>query len=336
MMRPNILVCGFTGVGKTSLIQSVTKAGTVPDSAISDSVAATHGFVCYETDAAVFVDSEGLEPGQGMAAFIERISSEVERRLSLRCQDQVIHAIWYCIAGTQDRIQPSDKTFIREFSDKVLLVVTKTEDMREKQFKSLSAELSGLVAHERVVFVSGHKQTGLGQLIQATKNVAMRSMQESGHEIMCYEQKWQVYFAEKVAEVKDRCAQEADSYINWAAGRAAAVAINPFPLADLPVLAANEVYMIYKIGSAYGYSVDSTMIAGILGAAGASFAGKLLASFLPGVKIAVAAATTYGVGKAAKCYFESGMTLDEKALKRQFELAKKDGQAIKWEPVEEN
>ena len=35
-MKPNILVCGKTGAGKTSLIQAVTHAGTVPDGPGSD------------------------------------------------------------------------------------------------------------------------------------------------------------------------------------------------------------------------------------------------------------------------------------------------------------
>ena len=30
-MNPNILICGKTGAGKTSLVQAVTHAGTVPD-----------------------------------------------------------------------------------------------------------------------------------------------------------------------------------------------------------------------------------------------------------------------------------------------------------------
>ena len=61
--KPVILVCGKTGIGKTSLIQAVTGRETVPDSAIGTGMPVTHGFTPYETEAATFVDAEGMEPG---------------------------------------------------------------------------------------------------------------------------------------------------------------------------------------------------------------------------------------------------------------------------------
>ena len=326
----NVLVCGFTGIGKTSLIQAATKTGTVPDSAIGHAEATTRGFVSYETEANTYIDSEGLENGKSMDEFIDRISGEMNRRLDSGAEEALIHAIWFCVDGTRCRMQPRDRDFISRFAEKIVLVVTKSDDMRQTQFEGMSRELAGLIAPERTVFVSGLKRTGIQQLLDATQKVVEHSLVVAGQEIAEFRAKWNNYYAEKVSEVKSRCAEAADSYINWAAGRAAAVAISPLPLADLPVLAANEVYMIYKVGSAYGYSVDSTMITAILGAAGASFAGKLMASFIPGLKIAVAAATTYGVGKAAKYYFESGMTLDAKALKQKFNESKKEAGRIDW------
>ena len=47
--KPVILVCGKTGIGKTSLIQAVTGRETVPDSAIGTGMPVTHGFTPYET-----------------------------------------------------------------------------------------------------------------------------------------------------------------------------------------------------------------------------------------------------------------------------------------------
>ena len=61
-MKPNILICGKTGAGKTSLVQAVTHAGTVPDEAIGDAEATTRGFDVYETDIANFIDCGGWSP----------------------------------------------------------------------------------------------------------------------------------------------------------------------------------------------------------------------------------------------------------------------------------
>ncbi|MBO4492648.1 MAG: hypothetical protein J5944_14965, partial [Lentisphaeria bacterium] len=120
------------------------------------------------------------------------------------------------------------------------------------------------------------------------------------------------------------------SYINWAAGRAAAIAFVPLPLADVAPLMANEAYMIYRIGAAYGYAVDKIILTMLAGVAGGSIAGKLAASFLPFLKIPIAAGITYGVGKAAKAYFESGMTLDMDDLKEKFIEGEKESKNTNW------
>ena len=53
-IRPIILVCGKTGVGKTSLIQAITHSGTVPDERISDGMEGST-FI-YETPLVKFID----------------------------------------------------------------------------------------------------------------------------------------------------------------------------------------------------------------------------------------------------------------------------------------
>ena len=80
-MKPNILICGKTGAGKTSLVQAVTHAGTVPDEAIGDAEATTRGFDVYETEVANFIDSEGMEPGQTVEQYSSFIMGEVVKRL---------------------------------------------------------------------------------------------------------------------------------------------------------------------------------------------------------------------------------------------------------------
>ena len=124
---------------------------------------------------------------------------------------------------------------------------------------------------------------------------------------------------------------EADSLIRWGAGRAAAIAAIPIPLADIGPLIMNEGYMIYKLGALYGYSVGENVLAMLGGVTGGSLAGKVLASFLPGIKIAIAPAVTYAVGKVAQEYFKSKMTMSESELKQRFEKAKKEGEKTNWD-----
>ena len=126
------------------------------------------------------------------------------------------------------------------------------------------------------------------------------------------------------------CDKKADEYIFWGAGRAAAIAISPIPLSDVAPLVANEGYMIYRLAETYGCKIDNAVVTMLLGVAGGSFAGLLLSSFLPGLKIAVAAGVTYAVGKMSKAYFASGMTLDSEALRDVFASARKEADTIDW------
>lgn len=136
--------------------------------------------------------------------------------------------------------------------------------------------------------------------------------------------------AEKLAE------EQAMSYIMWGAGRAAAIAFLPLPLADVGPLMVNESYMIYKIAAAYGYSIDKSVVAMLIGIAGSSLSGKILVSFIPFLKVPLVAGITYAVGKAAKAYFASGMTLSKEILKEEFLKGRKEAEAIDWEEVRKN
>ena len=108
---------------------------------------------------------------------------------------------------------------------------------------------------------------------------------------------------------------EADEYIMWGAGRAAAIALVPLPLADIVPLQLN---------------VTEAALAMLMGMIGASLAGKLLASFLPFLKMPIAAGVTYAVGRTAKAYFASGMTLSKDRLQQEFDLARKEADRINW------
>ena len=329
-MKPNILICGKTGAGKTSLVQAVTHAGTVPDEAIGDAEATTRGFDVYETEVANFIDSEGMEPGQTVEEYSRFIMGEVVNRLDSDTAENLVHNIWYCIDGSGARVQSADARLIRQFSDKVLLVVTKAETLRKEQTESMMSQLLDLLPSERIVMVSSHNKTGLAQLLNRAFEMTGQAIEGADEELSGFRNRWNTYYGNMRSRWEAQAAKEADEYINWAAGRAAAIALIPLPLADVAPLMANEAYMIYRIGAAYGYAVDSSIMTMLAGVAGGSIAGKLAASFLPFLKVPIAAGITYGVGKAAKAYFESGMTMNISELKEKFIEGEKESKNTNW------
>jgi predicted GTPase/uncharacterized protein (DUF697 family) len=336
-MKPNILVCGKTGVGKTSLAQAVTHHGVVPDSAIGNGKVTTEGFHIYETEIANFIDSEGMNPGkQSVDEYADFILDEQLGRLDSEDKDELIHNIWYCIDGSGARIQEADANIIKTFSDKVLLVVTKCELMRKEQTESVMNTLLDLIDRDRIVLVSAESKTGLKQLIAKAESMSAHAMKGADDEIDAFQDRWDDYYANMRIVWAKNVSADADDYINWAAGRAAAIALIPLPLADVAPLVANEVYMIYKLAGVYGIAVDSTIITMLLGCAGGSIVGKIGTSFLPFLKVPIAAAITYGVGKAAKAYFESDMTLDMETLKAEFIAGEREAKKREWKPVAES
>ena len=329
-MKPNILICGKTGAGKTSLVQAVTHAGTVPDEAIGDAEATTRGFDVYETEVANFIDSEGMEPGQTVEEYSRFIMGEVVDRLESDTAENLVHNIWYCIDGSGARVQSADARLIRQFSDKVLLVVTKAETLRKEQTESMMSQLLDLLPAGRIVMVSSHNKTGLAQLLNKALEMTEQAIDRADEELFGFRNRWNTYYGNMRSRWEAQAGKEADEYINWAAGRAAAIALIPLPLADVAPLMANEAYMIYRIGAAYGYAVDNSILTMLAGVAGSSIAGKLAASFLPFLKVPIAAGITYGVGKAAKAYFESGMTMNVSELKEKFIEGEKESKNTNW------
>ena len=180
------------------------------------------------------------------------------------------------------------------------------------------------------------KTDGLKQLIARTETMSAAAMGRASEEQEAFRNRWDNYYSNMRRAWTESVSGEADSYINWAAGRAAAIALVPLPLADVGPLIANEVYMLYKLAGIYGIAADNTVITMLLGCAGGSIAGKIGASFLPFLKVPIAAAVTYGVGKAAKAYFESDMTMNEDELRQEFLAGEREAKKKDWKKAGED
>lgn len=122
----------------------------------------------------------------------------------------------------------------------------------------------------------------------------------------------------------------AEEYIKWGTGRAVAITMLPLPIADIAALMANEAYMIYHIAETYGYDIDSSIVSMLIATVGGTFTRRLLFSLVPFLKVPIAAGITYAMGKVAKVYFSSGMTLSCEALRDEFTRARRKASRIDW------
>ena len=328
-MKPNILLCGRTGAGKTSLIQSVTEKGTVPESAVSDSASATRGFHVYETEAANFIDSEGMEPGVGVSEYASFINGELCRRFFSGRPEQLIHCIWYCLDSAGARVQSADRDLFRSLPEHSLLVMTKSELLRASQLASLNESVGALLPPEEVFYVSAAEGSGLEHLIARTFEFAAEKAEESGDELASFRMRWNLYYETRMREWRERNCSLAEAFVKKTVKRAFWIALFPLPLLDVLPLFLNEVHMLAGIAAIYGYPVLERHGPAFLLALSGSAGEKLLATFFLFFKAPLAALTAYGVGHAAISYYESGMTLSPEDLRLAFEKAEMEARSLR-------
>jgi len=320
-MKPNILVCGYTGSGKTRLLQAFCGSDMVPDSAIGHGKPETMGFSSYEALDVRFWDSKGMELGETEQKYIDYIQAFVRSRQASDNVADHIHLLWYCISGDRARVTQTDQDLIKNLFPVTLVVVTKNDIVRKDQREAIAQVLHEAgVQPENSVFSSGEQKTGLNRVLLRTMQMMPDAYSKAIESLMRI----------RAPEFKAGMDTAANRIAYWAAGRAAAIAVIPLPFADMPLLVGNETYMIVRIGSVYGVTVTKNMIATFLGTLGASIAGMVLADFLPIFKIPIAAGITYGVGMAAKAWFENDMSLVSEQLKEIYEKNKEAARNIDW------
>ncbi|MGV8155004.1 MAG: GTPase [Alkaliphilus sp.] len=117
--KPNILVCGATGVGKSSVINFLFGEEVAN---VGEGKAVTRGIHEYKSDGVdvVLYDSEGYEIGnEAQSKFKEDVVGFIEQRIkNTDVIEEQIHLVWYCISAGNKRITDLDIDTVNEFSDK--------------------------------------------------------------------------------------------------------------------------------------------------------------------------------------------------------------------------
>lgn len=287
--RPNILVVGQTGVGKSSLINTIFNQDIAK---VSNTKPETRGFHKYESpDIPInIIDSEGYELDKA-DAFKTSIEEFINKNF-INTEEQ-IHIAWYCISISSARVLPYDLENLgfllsKNIPTAVIFTQADNDSPDGKTYNELTKVVNEKFGNKVPTFqISNDDELNrtvldLETIIEwSTNNISDENVKLAF--VMSQKANLNIKF------------KQSQKIIAAAAVAAAGVGASPIPMSDAALLLPIQIGMTAKIFSIYGLNVGTSTIvknlvaSRLLSMLGKSAVGNIL-KLIPGVGTAVGAA----------------------------------------------
>ena len=301
----NILIAGGSGVGKSTLINSIFSADLAA-SGMGKPI--TPDTAAYEAEGVPFRlwDTAGWEM-QAYARTMEAVRRHIETTKQATGAEEHLHVIWLCIAEPATKVEDAHISLCalaQEHSIPVIAVLTKCG--AHPEFEAVVRELLPTVkdvvrVRALKTIMEGHvfPSKGLDFLVNATRRVLPEGVKAAFDAVQTLQ-----------LDARFRNADRIPFKFAAMAGSAAAV---PIPIASAAAILPVQFKMIAAINAALGIPVSTNhwrpLVLAILGGLGATALGRLLVVSLldvvPGINFAAEAisaamssAITLGLGHA--------------------------------------
>ena len=274
--KPNILICGATGVGKSTLIRDLFRMGEAEGPEIGkQGRSKTAGIHAYSPEGAgiTLYDSQGYNIGADENKFMKDILGVIEKKVRENPEDMSghIHEVWYCVSAANNRFFDADKKMILEIQKKysipVMVILTKVDCADEEGISCLKeAILDGWDEEIKKRYVQKEEITewALMHLDESLRAGFIPSIKKSL-------QMKRKFISGKVIP----------KYAALAAGTVVATSFISVPFTDSVPLMAMQVKMSYEIINGYGIRTEKQqMVANLLGTSAVSALGRTLATSL--------------------------------------------------------
>lgn len=302
----NVLIAGRSGVGKSTLINSVFQHNLAETGQGRPVTKHTREITKDGMPLTIF-DTRGLE----MSDFKSTLG-ELEKTIRDRCTDKDsnrhIHVAWLCIQEDGRRVEDAEIDMHNMLSKYVPLITVITKARSDNGFRQ---EVMGLLPESknviRVRAISESlddehvlKPMGLTDLVELTSEVVPEGKRRA------------LAAAQKAS--LDYKKSQAHKVVAGAATAAAAAGASPIPFSDAAILAPIQVGMLAGISSVFGLEMSkgtlSTLVASAVGVTGATLVGRTIAvnllKLLPGagtviggaISAATASTLTIAIGEA--------------------------------------
>lgn len=294
----NIIVAGKTGVGKSTLINSIFREN-LADTGIGMPVTSHMKQYGKKNYPLSIYDTRGFELGKDAQKEVKQeILDTIRCGHAAKDINKAIHCIWYCINTASDRIEPEEIDWLRDFAEEnkmtqvpVILVLTKSFSKKNaKQMRDYILNENLSVCQIVPVLASDYeidedytvKAYGLDTLIEVMTQVLPDELQDTLQNV-------------QIASLEQK-KRRAHAAVAAATTAAFGEGFAPIPFADAALLVPTQVTMIASITAIFGLNVSRSIITGFvsstIGAGGATILGRTIAANL--VKLIPGAGTAAG------------------------------------------
>lgn len=310
--RPNILICGYTGAGKTSIIQALFGKDMVPDYKIKDAEPGTMDYEMYENEFLRIWDSKGLEPDKGEHDFIETTRAFIRKRQDISNNvDDHIHIFWYVISAGIERITPTDLKIINIFPKESTIVVIskKDKDNRGKTIEAYKKKLikDGNISEDRIICTAdldvGDGRVGIHELYEKSLEILPEAYKSA------FQEAQRIDIEKAVDKVKEK-KSKANGIIVSATAAAGATAAVPIPLSDSLLITPIQIGMVASLAALYSLNKEQLqhqalpLVARTVGMITASSLAKLIPGLGNAINSTVAVLITGALGWFVQNQFE--------------------------------
>jgi uncharacterized protein (DUF697 family)/GTP-binding protein EngB required for normal cell division len=319
---PNILICGQTGVGKSSAVNYIfnESVALVGENAEPCSV----GITLFKNNTVNIYDSEGYEIGREKQAHYEKlIFDDFLARHKGVTDTEAVHLVWYAVSGASKKFTDLDVKLIKRIKADgfpVCVLLTKIDEMDEGQLNDMMAALQKDLPGVDVfrLSVNARQDEGLAQFCDWDKLTDWSYNHLAG-----------VFKERFVMALRGRLdlkRKQAAGIVIGSTTAAVAIGAIPIPFSAAALLVPVQTGMIVGIAGVYGIHVGKAAIASVAGGVGISALGKSIAGgllkLIPGfgtfvggvINASVAGTITGALGGAFSelCYKQCKDSLDGK------------------------
>lgn len=275
--RVNVLIAGKTGVGKSTLINSIFH-GNMAETGQGKPVTQTTKEITKEGIPLSIFDTRGLETKE-YKETLKELKDFVSKRRNESDVNKQIHVAWICITEDSRRVEEAEIELVEMLAAQdipVIGIITKAR--ADNGFKSgvekLLPKARNIIRVRAIAEILDEGMSlppmGLENLVEVTQEVIPDGRRNA-------------FSAAQKASLKEKV-QRAQIVISSSAAAAAAAGASPIPFSDAALLIPIEVTMLAGISKVFGLNLTKgflgTLVSAMLGSTGATIAGKAIVAAL--------------------------------------------------------